>query len=437
MIGAIRFFYNLLFPLVLLAMLPAFILRMVRRGQYRHKFWQRFAIYSPGVRAKIADTGRLWIHAVSVGEVNIALKLIHEFRAAEPDASFVLSTTTSTGFKLAATRKTSWLEPIYNPLDFLPIARRAVRLIRPRLLILIEAEVWPNIVCEASRIGARAILANTRLSHRSEKRFRLARAITAPIFNQLDTLCLQEEADRPRWLALGIEPEKLRVTGSIKFDDAANAPRPARDFRPVLDSLGIPPEAPVLLGGSTFPGEEKILAETLCSLRRKFPNLFLVLVPRHQERGESVARELASLGFTVARRSRPDGTQRPDILLVDTTGELASWYLLATAVFIGKSLCARGGQNPAEAITARAPVVFGPDMQNFETLAETLLRENAAIQIHDPASLENALARLLDSPALRESMVQRAAKSLLAHRGATRRTIDILRATLTKSSGSN
>jgi 3-deoxy-D-manno-octulosonic-acid transferase len=290
MIGAIRFFYNLLFPAVLLAMLPAFILRMVRRGQYRHKFWQRFAIYSPGVRAKIADTGRIWIHAVSVGEVNIALKLIHEFRAAEPDASFVLSTTTSTGFKLAATRKTSWLEPIYNPLDFLPIARRAVRLIRPRLLILIEAEVWPNIVCEARRIGAHAILANTRLSHRSEKRFRLARAITAPIFNQLDTLCLQEEADRPRWLALGIEPEKLRVTGSIKFDDAANAPRPVRDFRPVLDSLGIPPEAPVLLGGSTFPGEEKILAETLCSLCRKFPNLFLVLVPRHQERGESVAR---------------------------------------------------------------------------------------------------------------------------------------------------
>jgi 3-deoxy-D-manno-octulosonic-acid transferase len=427
MIGAIRFFYNLLFPLVLLAMLPAFILRMVRRGQYRHKFWQRFAIYSPGVRAKIADTGRIWIHAVSVGEVNIALKLIHEFRAADADASFVLSTTTSTGFKLAATRKTSWLEPIYNPLDFLPIARRAVRLIRPRLLILIEAEVWPNIVCEARRTGARAVLANTRLSHRSEKRFRLARAITAPIFNQLDTLCLQEEADRPRWLALGIEPEKLRVTGSIKFDDAANAPRPVRDFRPVLDSLGIPPEAPVLLGGSTFPGEEKILAETLRSLRRKFPNLFLILVPRHQERGDSVARELAALGFTVARRSRSDATQRPDILLVDTTGELASWYLLATAVFIGKSLCARGGQNPAEAITAGAPIVFGPEMQNFETLAETLLRENAAIQIHDAPSLENATARLLESPALRESMVQRAAQCLLAHRGATRRTIEILR----------
>jgi len=427
MIGAIRLLYNLAFPFVLLAMLPAFLVRMVRRGQYRHKFWQRFAIYSPGVRAKIENTGRIWVHAVSVGEVNIALKLIHEFRAADPAASFVLSTTTSTGFKLAATRKSTWLEPIYNPLDFLPVARRAVRLIRPRLLVLVEAEVWPNIVCEARRTGAKAALVNTRLSQRSEKRFRLARPITAPVFNQLAALCLQEPSDRARWTSLGIDPAKLLVTGSIKFDDEAQPPRPVRDFRPVLESLGVPPNAPVLLGGSTFEGEEKLLAETHRSLRKKFPSLFLILVPRHQERGDSVARELASLGLRVARRTRPEPGQNPDLLLVDTTGELASWYHLATVVFIGKSLAARGGQNPAEPITAGVPVVFGPNMQNFQPLADTLVREGGAIQVPTPAELEPAIASLLENPARRESTVRAAANCLLSHRGATRRTVAHLR----------
>ena len=149
MIFWIRLLYNFLFPVVLVLLLPGFLLRMIRRGKYRHKFWQRFAIYSEGVERKIAGTGRIWIHAVSVGEVNIAMKLIQALRESDSSLEFVLSTTTSTGFKLAATRKTSWLEPIYNPVDFYPVARRAMRLIDPRVLILVEAEVWPNCVCEA------------------------------------------------------------------------------------------------------------------------------------------------------------------------------------------------------------------------------------------------------------------------------------------------
>ncbi|MEI8294088.1 MAG: 3-deoxy-D-manno-octulosonic acid transferase [bacterium] len=427
MIGPVRLLYNLLFPVAVLLMLPGFLVRMIRRGKYRHKFAQRFGIYSPGVREKIANTGRVWIHAVSVGEVNIALKLIQALRDADPSLAFVLSTTTSTGFKLAASRKSTWLEPIYNPLDFLPVACRAVRLIKPRALILVEAEVWPNVVCEARRLGAKAILVNARLSPRSEKRFRAARLIAAPLFNQLDALCLQEPDDIDRWTSLGVKPEKLHVTGSIKFDDSANAPRPARDFRPVLDALGIPADAPVLLGGSTFEGEEEILARVYQNIRQSRPDLFLILVPRHQERGDSVALQLERMGLALARRTRLETSSKPDVLLVDTTGELASWYQCATVVFIGKSLCERGGQNPAEPITAGVPVVFGPHMKNFASLVQSLLRTQAAIEICDEASLQNAIESLLASSETRAAMVERGVRCLEIHRGATARTVSLLR----------
>jgi 3-deoxy-D-manno-octulosonic-acid transferase len=427
MIGTIRLAYNLVFPLALILLLPGFMARMIRRGKYRHKFAQRFAIYSDGVLEKIQDTGRIWIHAVSVGEVNIALKLIQALRDNDPSLTFVLSTTTSTGFKLAATRKTTWLEPIYNPLDFLPISRRAVNIIRPRALLLVEAEVWPNLVCEIHRLGAKAALVNARLSPKSENRFRAIRWLAAPIFNQLDLLCLQEPEDVSRWSSLGVDPSKLLVTGSVKFDDSAAAPRPLRDFRPVLDSLGIARSAPILLGGSTFEGEEEFLASTLITLRQSHPDLFLILVPRHQERADAVERRLAALGLRVARRTRLQPESSPDLLLVDNTGELASWYSCATIVFIGKSLCSRGGQNPVEAVNAGVPVLFGPHMRNFSTLAGAFLRDHAAIEVTDAISLLTAVESLLASPETCRDMARRASRCLTSHSGATARTVNALK----------
>jgi 3-deoxy-D-manno-octulosonic-acid transferase len=426
MIRVVRFFYNLLFPIVLLLLLPGFLIRMTRRGSYRHKFGQRLGIYSAGVREKIAGTNRVWVHAVSVGEVNIALKLIQSMREANPELGFVLSTTTSTGFKLAVSRKSAWLEPIYNPLDFYPVARRVVRLIRPRCLILVEAEVWPNILSEVRRLGAKAALVNARLSPRSEKRYRAARWITAPVFNQLNLLCLQEPRDIHRWKSLGLDPAKLVLTGSIKFDDSAAASRPVRDFRPVLEAIGVSEDAPVLLGGSTFEGEEVILAEVYKKLCQSHPDLFLILVPRHHERAESVSRQLEQAGLTVMRRTKPFSEGRPDVLLVDTTGELAGWYRCATVVFVGKSLCAKGGQNPAEPVTAGAPVIFGPHMQNFSTLVRAFLEEDGAIEVHDANEIRNAVGILLAKPDRRTAMVANAAKCLEIHRGATQRTLDQL-----------
>jgi 3-deoxy-D-manno-octulosonic-acid transferase len=227
-------------------------------------------------------------------------------------------------------------------------------------------------------------------------------------------------------MSLGIQASKLEVTGSIKFDDAAAAPRPERNLWPVLEALGVSRGRPVIVGGSTFEGEELLLAEVYRELQKKHSDLFLILVPRHQERADVIVTQLEEHRFQVARRTQPGLVEKPDILLVDTTGELANWYRCATAVFIGKSLMAKGGQNPAEAVAAGVPVVFGPNMQNFSSLVSSFLKAKAAIEVTDSGSLETALDRLLLSPELRQTMSKSAAGCLEIHRGATRRTTALL-----------
>jgi 3-deoxy-D-manno-octulosonic-acid transferase len=424
---AVRILYNLAFPFVLLALLPSFLFRMLKRGKYRHKFGQRFAIYSARVRRKLSRGGWTWVHAVSVGEVLIALKLIREMRTRDPQLPVVLSTTTSTGYALASKETSDYLEAIYNPLDFFWTARRAVRLIRPRKLILVEAEVWPNLTAEAKAQGAILALANARLSVRSESRYRAIRPLAKPIFNQLDLLCVQEPADARRWRRLGVETRKILCTGSIKFDDQTTDRRVSQDFRKILADLGVEESAPIILAGSTHSGEELVLGEIVIRLKREFPNLFYVVVPRHAERWKQVREQLEKRGLRVAVRAHDSSrAANPDTLLVNTTGELRDWYDQATVVFIGKSLTAHGGQNPAEAVAAGKPVVFGPNMENFASLAAQLVREGGALQVFDATELEEELARLLSDSQTCRQLAANAARSLQAHSGATARTCDAL-----------
>lgn len=419
---AVRFLYNLAFPFVLIALLPSFLLRMLKRGKYRHKFGQRFAIYSPRVREKLARGGWTWVHAVSVGEVLIALKFIREMKRLEPGLEVVLSTTTSTGFALASREKSDWLEPIYNPIDFLWIARRAMRVIRPRRMILVEAEVWPNLTAEAKALGATLALINARLSRRSESRYRMIRPLAAGVFNQLDLICVQEPSEASRWKGLGVTADKILCTGSIKYDDCGEG-APRRDFRPDLLLLGIPEDALVLLAGSTHAGEEKLIAGMVVRLRKEFPGLFYIAVPRHAERWREVRKELSEAGLTPALRAGEEpNPPHPDALIVNTTGELRDWYDCATVVFVGKSLTAHGGQNPAEAVAAGKAVVLGPNMENFASLTSQLVRDGAVVQVPDAAALEEAFRRLLASPEDRAVLAAAGTRCFDAHRGAARRT---------------
>lgn len=411
---------------------------MFRRGNFREKFGQRLGLYTDAERTRFERGHWIWIHSISVGETLVALKLARELRGHDLGIHVALSVTTSTGFALARQSENEWMEVIYNPIDFLSIVREAIDTIRPAQLILIEGEVWPNLVAECRRRGIRVSLANARLSPRSESRFRRFRAWTGPIFQLLDLITVPEPEDIARWSALGVDPPRVHCTGSIKFDLAtAAAPSRADEFRALLVPLGIDLGAPILLGGSTWSPEEKVLAEIFLELRREHPDLFLILVPRHVERTAEIERELLSLGLGITRRStlpspstlelRP--SPAPRVLLVDTTGELRDWYELATIVFVGKSLpevAQTGGQNPAEPAAVGKPVVFGPHMENFAAVVSHLLAQNAAVQIASANELRNQLQLLLTDKQLRQSLVNQARAALAIHQDATARAAALL-----------
>jgi 3-deoxy-D-manno-octulosonic-acid transferase len=431
----LRLLYNLLFPFAFVLLLPGYLRRMVRRGNYRHALGQRFGLYSPALRARLAAAPpRPWLQAVSVGEMLVALKLIAALRARRPGLPLILSTTTTTGFALASARAGADVEVIYTPIDASACVRRAFRVLRPSSVIIVDGGLWPNFLWEARARGLPISLVNARLSPRSERRWRRFSWLARPLMQLLDLVCVPEKADVARWVALGVPVSRIQQTGSVKFDDqepAQLSDSPLQGLRRYLHGLGVPEDAPVLLAGSTHAGEERAICEVYLRLRGQFPGLFLIIAPRHVERAGEILAELSRFHLRIVSRSNPLPSNskppaRPDVLLLDTTGELRDWYPRATLVFIGKSLLAVGGQNPMEAIAAGKPVLFGPRMDNFRALAAELLAAQAAVQVADVAALELACAQLLADPAARARQAAAAGRILASHAGAALRTVDRL-----------
>ena len=441
--------YNVCFPFVFLALLPGYLWRMRRRGDFLARFGQRLGWYSRAEQARLAaGPPRLWLQAVSVGEMLTALKFIAALREQAPGLPLILSTTTTTGFRLAEARAGRDVEVVYTPIDLLPIVRRTFRILRPAALVIVDGGLWPNQLWEASRRKLPTALVNARLSPRSERRFRRFPRVSTTIFELLGLVCVSEPTDISRWTTLGVPPRRIRYTGSIKYDDevptqptdkpdgGAVAGSPPPGVRRLLAGIGVAPDQPVLLAGSTHAGEELILAETYLVLKRTFPSLVLILAPRHVERTGAIIEALQPLGANILRRTlltttspaTPSATTapRPEILILDTTGELKDWYTAATVVFIGKSFTATGGQNPAEAISNGKPVIVGPHMENFADLMRALLAADAILQIQDAAGLLSACSQLLGDPVQRDRLAGTAFQQLQAHRGAARRSAAFL-----------
>ena len=425
----IRFIYNLFWPIGLLFFFPGYLAKMIRRGGYREKFGQRLGFYDRELRVRPSKQRSTWLHAVSVGEVNVALKLANALRTLEPDLPCVLTTTTTTGFALACKNALPWIEVMYTPLDYWPIMRRAFSVIRPARIVLVEAEIWPNLAAEAHARRIPLALVNARLSPHSERRYRQFRFFIAPTFRLLDLVCVPEKEDAGRWAALGVSQDRIRVTGSIKFDPAGlDQVAEIQETAQPAPLNHLDPERPVLFGGSTHRGEEEILATVFLRLRQQFPSLRLFIAPRHVERLREIRAQLDALRLrvTLASEALTHRELNADCMLLDTTGELQRWYRIATVVFMGKSLTAHGGQNPVEPILAGKPVVFGPHMENFATLAKTLVSKSGAIQVQDVSSLESALAELLRDSKARQRLVLNAHEVLSEHRGATARAAALI-----------
>ena len=429
--------YNLLLPVVLLIGFPRFVMKGIQRGGLARNFRQRLGHYRPEVREQLSRSGNLWIHAVSVGEVLVALKLIRELRQQRPEASIVLSTTTTTGYRLADEETSSDREHItviHNPVDLPWIVHRVLNRIRPERLILVEAEVWPNLVQQAVARRIPVILVNARLSDRSESRFRKFGALTRPIFSQIDRVGVPFEGDIDRWEGLGIERDRITVTGSVKFDEdpAARPESQVAELASWLAENEFPDKGKILLAGSTHAGEEALIGRAWLTLRERFPDLQYVVVPRHAERAREVASDLRTLGCHPVLK-QPLGEASPEernpdaapVWIANTTGELRAWYHLSDLVVVGKSFLGRGGQNPVEPVVAGKPVVVGPHMQNFRAIVADLLRAGGIRQL-EGQDLAEELGRLQEHPEEAGDLARKGAEALARHSGASRRTAELV-----------
>lgn len=369
----------------------------------------------------------VWLHAVSVGEVNLLGVLIAELRQRHPDWELCVSTTTKSGYELA-TRKYGGAHTVfYCPMDFSWATDEAVRRVRPNLLLLAELELWPNLIASAKRHGARVAIANGRLSDASFRGYRRLRPLVRRVLEMIDCIAAQDDATAERFSQLGAPDECVVVTGSLKYD-GAQTDRDNPKTAALRALTGWTGEHTVWLVGSTQSPEEAVCLRVYQDLVEDYPYLRLVLVPRHPERFDEVAQLLDQSGIGYARRSRTDSPlpTPPSALLIDSVGELGAWWGVADLGFVGGSFGDRGGQNMIEPAAYGVATCFGPNTRNFRDIVATLLTADGARVVQDEDELETFITGCLELPASARALGERGRAVVLSQLGATARTIDVL-----------
>ncbi|MBO7741530.1 MAG: hypothetical protein J6S21_03160 [Victivallales bacterium] len=371
----------------------------------------------------------VWIHAVSVGEAMEAISFIKEIRSRNPQEEIVFSCGTSTGFATAVKRLPSDVVSIYCPVDIWWMMWRTVRLIRPRLLLILEVEIWPNLIRRARRLGAKVILVNGRLSDNSSRGYARWKWVFKPIFADFSALCMQTAEDVERLERVIGKDERIHSVGTVKFDQVTDSE--GQDMNAIMnDAFGTEPRC-VFCVGSTHGGEEEVIAGAVAALRKKLPQLRMVLVPRHAERGAEVVKVLKEHGLTW-RSVKPVEGCTPDegavdVLLVNTTGQLTNYYAASDICFVGKSLDGQfGGHNIIEPAIFGKALLYGPHMENFRQVDEIFREENSGIAMSGNGELLPALRRLVEDEAYRSTLGANARATVDRHRGSIARTLDII-----------
>jgi 3-deoxy-D-manno-octulosonic-acid transferase len=415
--------YSLLYSLAMLLMSPLFLLR---REKYASGFSERLGNYP-----EFKHDGRkvIWLHCVSVGETNAARPLVDELIKQFPNHRLVISTTTKTGQELAKKIFAGKADTVfYFPFDWKFAVRRALNNFRPSLILLMETEIWPRLIYEAKRAGANVAMVNGRLSERSFRRYSKVLGFVGRTLGQVDLALMQGEKDAERIRALGIDVSKTHVTGNIKFD-LSTAPADAALTEYFRSRFGIDGKKTLIVAASTHEPEEKLIIDSLSDAIGE--KVQLVIVPRHPERFDAVAKLLSNSGRPFVRRSAngSDSDRSADIILIDSIGELRAMYPLADIVFVGGSLVPHGGQSVLEPAAAGKAMITGAFTHNFADAVRLLLREQALIQIADSSSVDQlagAFSELLNDPERRNELGRNALAVIENNRGAAARTIELL-----------
>lgn len=425
--GMLLWLYRLFFLPALVVLGPGYLRRMRRRGGYRSDFGHRFGAH-PAL-PKQPGSPRIWLQAVSVGEMLAIGPILEALRKA--DVEVYLTTTTSTGYRLANDRYRGLTVGIgYFPIDWWPFSARTWRRVAPDLVILTEGERWPEHLAQARARGVPVLCVNARLSDRSFSRLRMLGRAARPMVDGVTRYLVASSEDASRFRDLGVPAARIVVTGNIKLD--IRIPRlDERERAELRRALGLPPTGLVLLGSSTWPGEEDALVAAYKHARDSGISVSLLLVPRHAERRAELERMLSAAGVRFHLRSRGTAPAEVAVAVGDTTGELRNFTQLADVVFVGKSLAPHTeGQTPVEAAALEKPILFGPGMANFRVIARDLVARGAALEVVDAAGLALASGKLLQDAAARAKLAAAAAAWRQENAGAVERTLEHIHAEL-------
>lgn len=415
-------FYSIAFFIFSLIYLPT----LVFKGKFHADLGQRFAKFDKMTeRALLSGNGRIWIQAVSVGEVALCRSLIPALKEKFPDRDIVISTITKAGNDLAKRIFVRDAIVIYFPLDFRFIVRKTINIVKPALYIMIETEIWPNLLRELSAAGVPAALINGRISDRSIGKYRIVKPFLKKILGYINIFCMQDKIDAERILELGAPAEKIKITGNMKFD--ISMPTDIKNTDAIRSSIGLKAGEDLLVAGSTHEGEEEILLEVFSRISPDFPKLRLLIAPRHINRSAEIEKLIKSKGFECIKfsslnavRPTPDAQQ---IILLDTIGHLNEMYSISTIVFIGGSLVKYGGHNPIEPAYFGKAILFGPHMFNFKYIMGVFLKNEAAIQVPDKEGLEKECRRVLKDAGARDALGKNAKNAIAGNGGASDRNI--------------
>ena len=425
--------YSALLVATLVLGAPYWIVRMATSGRYRAGLAGRLGRVPDELRAAVAGRNVIWLHAVSVGEVMAATQLIRELRAALPGWVIAVSTTTVTGQRLARERLPE--SPVfYLPLDFAFVIQRYLLVLHPKTLILMESELWPNLIDQCARGGIPIAVVNARISDRSLPRYLRMRRLWRPLLGKISLYLAQSRENASRLVRIGAPADRVHVAGNLKYDVRTAVANALTE----LLRANLPTDAPTIICGSTLEGEERMLLDAWPTVLETEPRAVMVLAPRHPDRFAAVAGLVAERGFPCQRasefRQHPGPVASGSVFLLDTIGDLASIYSLGTLAFVGGSLIPSGGHNPLEPAQFGVPVLVGPSFENFREIVEAM-QASSAIRIVSPGSLGATIADLLRHTSETQVLGERGREVFESQSGATKRTVAALLRLLVRERG--
>lgn len=413
--------------MVFVLSLPYFLFKMVVKGKYRQGIKERFGLIDD-VKINALKNGKVvWFHAVSVGETKAVLPLVKLLKSENPHIKILFSTTTPTGNKVAKKEGALFIDAlIYFPLDLPSVMKRVIRLVDPTALIIVEKEIWPNAVRIFHNLSRPVIVVNGTISDKSFNRYKFFGFLFSKVFRSIDYFCARTESDGKKALRLGVEESKIFVPGNLKFDSSP-AGSDISKGEALLKALSITKEDKVLVAGSTHEGEEEIILNVFKRLKNDFKNLKLIIAPRHPERFNDVEDLIKKKNFNMTRRSSAsrDG-EAPDVIMLDTMGELSWVYSMSTLSFIGGTLKDIGGHNLLEPAYFGKPVLYGPYLKSYLYMAQMLEEAHASLRVIGEDDLYRKMKNLLEDQGLCAKMGKNASTVVESNRGVTRRTLDII-----------